>query len=250
MVIIPFSLIALKDRRYLGAFRPLAVSGHVSLFPLLFTAQEFPIKVVYTITWLIAFLLTFDKLAPAYVFAARSVFPLVHHTDHVQGRETSCLAARSILPLVHRHRHTTDCVLLAGSPARPRRQVRVLAAHVHQLVLCHWSRGQLDKLLGCILHLIARSLMYSSNKSSVLDNLQLHEILSSASKPRSCLTFTTYCCDLVALHMANTHQVRHCNTTSITHYLTGSVSLGTARQIISSMWSLKHMYPAREDRQP
>ena len=31
------SLIALKDRRYLGAFRPLAVAGHVSLFPLLFT---------------------------------------------------------------------------------------------------------------------------------------------------------------------------------------------------------------------
>jgi alpha-1,3-glucosyltransferase len=68
LVIIPFSLIALKDRRYLGAFRPLAVSGHVSLFPLLFTAQEFPIKVAYTIAWLIAFLLAFDKLAPAYVF--------------------------------------------------------------------------------------------------------------------------------------------------------------------------------------
>jgi alpha-1,3-glucosyltransferase len=37
LVIIPFSLLALKDRRYLGAFRPLAVAGHVSLFPLLFT---------------------------------------------------------------------------------------------------------------------------------------------------------------------------------------------------------------------
>ncbi|GAB7353515.1 hypothetical protein MBLNU459_g3960t2 [Dothideomycetes sp. NU459] len=65
LVIIPFSLIALKDRRYLGAFRPLAVSGHVSLFPLLFTAQEFPIKTVYTIFWLITFLLAFDQLAPA-----------------------------------------------------------------------------------------------------------------------------------------------------------------------------------------
>lgn len=39
LITIPFSLIALKDRRYLGAFRPLAVSGHVSLFPLLFTAR-------------------------------------------------------------------------------------------------------------------------------------------------------------------------------------------------------------------
>lgn len=65
LVIIPFSLIALKDRRYLGAFRPLAVSGHVSLFPLLFTPAEFPIKTAYTIFWLILFLVTFDHLAPA-----------------------------------------------------------------------------------------------------------------------------------------------------------------------------------------
>ncbi|RDW59503.1 alpha-1,3-glucosyltransferase-1 [Coleophoma cylindrospora] len=65
LVIIPFSLIALRDRRYLGAFRPLAVAGHVSLFPLLFTAAEFPIKTVYTIFWLVMFLLAFDRLAPA-----------------------------------------------------------------------------------------------------------------------------------------------------------------------------------------
>lgn len=65
LVIIPFSLIALRDRRYLGAFRPLAVAGHVSLFPLLFTAAEFPIKIVYTILWLVLFLLAFDRLAPA-----------------------------------------------------------------------------------------------------------------------------------------------------------------------------------------
>lgn len=65
LVIIPFSLIALKDRRHLSAFRPLAVSGHVSLFPLLFTPAEFPIKTVYTIFWLILFLIVFDNLAPA-----------------------------------------------------------------------------------------------------------------------------------------------------------------------------------------
>lgn len=64
LVIIPFSLLALKDRRYLGAFRPLAVAGHVSLFPLLFTAAEFPVKAVYTVSWLILFLLVFDRLAP------------------------------------------------------------------------------------------------------------------------------------------------------------------------------------------
>ncbi|KAF2768144.1 dolichyl pyrophosphate Glc1Man9GlcNAc2 alpha-1,3-glucosyltransferase [Teratosphaeria nubilosa] len=65
LVIIPFSLLALKDKRYLGAFKPLAVSGHVSLFPLLFTAMEFPIKAVYTVFWLIAVLTGFEYLAPA-----------------------------------------------------------------------------------------------------------------------------------------------------------------------------------------
>ncbi|KAK2070609.1 hypothetical protein P8C59_005089 [Phyllachora maydis] len=65
LVMIPFGLIALQDRRHLGAFRPLAVAGHVSLFPLLFTAAEFPIKTVYTIFWLILFMMVFDRLAPA-----------------------------------------------------------------------------------------------------------------------------------------------------------------------------------------
>lgn len=65
LVIIPFTLIALKDRRYFGAFRPLAVAGHVSLFPLLFTPAEFPIKTIYTIFWLLLFLMVFDRLAPA-----------------------------------------------------------------------------------------------------------------------------------------------------------------------------------------
>ncbi|KAI0399583.1 glycosyltransferase family 57 protein [Xylaria palmicola] len=65
LVLIPFSLIALTDRRHLSAFRPLAVSGHVSLFPLLFTAEEFPIKTVYTIFWLVLFLMASDRLAPA-----------------------------------------------------------------------------------------------------------------------------------------------------------------------------------------
>ena len=64
LVFIPFSLLALKDRRYLGAFRPLAVAGHVSLFPLLFTAAEFPVKTVYTMFWLVLFLSVFDRLAP------------------------------------------------------------------------------------------------------------------------------------------------------------------------------------------
>ncbi|PLB37007.1 dolichyl-P-Glc:Glc1Man(9)GlcNAc(2)-PP-dolichol alpha-1,3-glucosyltransferase ALG8 [Aspergillus candidus] len=64
LIIIPFSLIALKDRRYYSAFKPLAVAGHVSLFPLLFTAAEFPLKTVYTIFWLVLFLYVFDHVAP------------------------------------------------------------------------------------------------------------------------------------------------------------------------------------------
>jgi alpha-1,3-glucosyltransferase len=74
LVLIPFSLLALKDRRWLSAFRPLAVAGHISLFPLLFTAAEFPIKVGYTVAWLILFMYVFDRLAP--VPAKRRVFLL------------------------------------------------------------------------------------------------------------------------------------------------------------------------------
>lgn len=65
LVILPFLLLCLRDRRHLGAFRPLAIAGHVSLFPLLFTTQEFLIKTVYTVLWLVVFLAAFDRLAPA-----------------------------------------------------------------------------------------------------------------------------------------------------------------------------------------
>lgn len=41
------------------------MAGHVSLFPLLFTPAEFPIKTVYTVLWLVLFLIVFDRLAPA-----------------------------------------------------------------------------------------------------------------------------------------------------------------------------------------
>ncbi len=40
------------------------MAGHVSLFPLLFTAAEFPLKTVYTLLWLILFLFAFDRFAP------------------------------------------------------------------------------------------------------------------------------------------------------------------------------------------
>ena len=65
LTLIPFTLLALKDRRYLSAFRPLAVAGHLSLFPLLNTPVEFIVQLLYTTFWLILFLLLFDRLAPA-----------------------------------------------------------------------------------------------------------------------------------------------------------------------------------------
>lgn len=64
LIILPFSLIAAKDRRFLSAFRPLAVAGYVSLFPLLFKAAEFPIKAFYTLFWTLLFLVTYDRVTP------------------------------------------------------------------------------------------------------------------------------------------------------------------------------------------
>jgi alpha-1,3-glucosyltransferase len=65
LVLLPFSLLCVRDRRHFAAFVPLAVAGHVSLFPLLFTPHEWLIKVLYTVAWLLAFLSAFDELAPA-----------------------------------------------------------------------------------------------------------------------------------------------------------------------------------------
>lgn len=65
LVILPASLLCARDRRHYAAYVPLAVAGHVSLFPLLFTPHEWLIKVLYTGTWLVGFLKTFDELAVA-----------------------------------------------------------------------------------------------------------------------------------------------------------------------------------------
>ncbi|KAI5290566.1 glycosyl transferase [Ascosphaera acerosa] len=62
-ILLPMSLLALRDRRYLAAFHPLAVAGHLGLFPLLLGAQEAPLKFLYTLCWLVVFLLAFGRLA-------------------------------------------------------------------------------------------------------------------------------------------------------------------------------------------
>ncbi|KAF2400775.1 Dolichyl pyrophosphate Glc1Man9GlcNAc2 alpha-1,3-glucosyltransferase [Trichodelitschia bisporula] len=74
LIILPFTLIALRDRRHLAAFEPVAVAGHVSLFPLLFTAQEWFGKVAYTLLWLLVFGAAFDAVAPPSTHQRRHLF--------------------------------------------------------------------------------------------------------------------------------------------------------------------------------
>ncbi|KAK7208318.1 family 57 glycosyltransferase [Myxozyma melibiosi] len=64
LVIIPFSFLSLKDRRYLTPFYLLTVSGYISLFPLIFTSAEAFIKYLYTFTWIFVFYNVFGGLAP------------------------------------------------------------------------------------------------------------------------------------------------------------------------------------------
>jgi alpha-1,3-glucosyltransferase len=64
LILLPFSLLCIRDRRHFAAYMPLAVAGHVSLFPLLFGAQEWLVKVLYTAVWLTVFWAAFDELAP------------------------------------------------------------------------------------------------------------------------------------------------------------------------------------------
>ncbi|KAI9310274.1 glycosyltransferase family 57 protein [Dichotomocladium elegans] len=51
IVLIPFSLVAVSSTLHLRAFIILSVSGIYSLFPLLFTVAETPIKILFSLTW-------------------------------------------------------------------------------------------------------------------------------------------------------------------------------------------------------
>ncbi|KAK9470946.1 glycosyl transferase [Dipodascopsis tothii] len=72
LVLVPFTFLATKDRRFLVPFWALAAAGCVSLFPLLIAPAEAPIKYVYTVTWAIAFYVVFGEVAP--VGPTRRVF--------------------------------------------------------------------------------------------------------------------------------------------------------------------------------
>jgi alpha-1,3-glucosyltransferase len=62
LVIFPISFLALRDRRILAAFVPLAVAGYISLFPLIFTSGEELIKNIYTFVWFVIFMMAFNQL--------------------------------------------------------------------------------------------------------------------------------------------------------------------------------------------
>lgn len=55
LVIFPMSFVVTRDSQLLSAFKLLASCGYVSLFPLIFTSEEWLIKVVFTLLWSIVF---------------------------------------------------------------------------------------------------------------------------------------------------------------------------------------------------
>lgn len=74
LVIIPFSFLVVNDRRLLSSFMLLASAGYISLFPLLFKAQDFLIKVLYMIVWCIIYFFAFRKTTPLSSSGQRRVF--------------------------------------------------------------------------------------------------------------------------------------------------------------------------------
>ncbi|CAN6674576.1 dolichyl pyrophosphate Glc1Man9GlcNAc2 alpha-1,3-glucosyltransferase [Trichomonascus vanleenenianus] len=76
LVIFPMSFLALKDRRILQCFIPLAVAGYISLFPLIFTSGEALLKSLYTFVWFVMFLQSFNTLVRVSSAAKRRIFLL------------------------------------------------------------------------------------------------------------------------------------------------------------------------------
>lgn len=62
IVIFPISFLVTRDKRLLSSFNLLASCGYVSLFPLIFTPEEWLIKVVFTLLWYIIFYFHFRKV--------------------------------------------------------------------------------------------------------------------------------------------------------------------------------------------
>ncbi|WPK26145.1 hypothetical protein PUMCH_003492 [Australozyma saopauloensis] len=63
IVIFPATFLVLKDIRLLNCFSLLASCGYVSLFPLIYTCEEWLIKILYTLLWYIIYYFSFRKVA-------------------------------------------------------------------------------------------------------------------------------------------------------------------------------------------
>ncbi|GEQ69880.1 hypothetical protein JCM33374_g3556 [Metschnikowia sp. JCM 33374] len=62
LVIFPLTFLVTRDKRLLSSFNLLAACGHVSLFPLIFTCEEWLVKVVYTTLWYLIYYMVFRKV--------------------------------------------------------------------------------------------------------------------------------------------------------------------------------------------
>lgn len=62
LIIFPITFLVSRDMKLLGPFNLLVSSGHVSLFPLIFTCEEWTIKVVYTTLWYLIYYFNFKRV--------------------------------------------------------------------------------------------------------------------------------------------------------------------------------------------
>ncbi|PQE14336.1 hypothetical protein CJF30_00006924 [Rutstroemia sp. NJR-2017a BBW] len=122
LVIIPFSLIALKDRRYLSAFRPLAVAGHLQSFQSRLYIQSFGL------------------------YSSSSPSIALRQLRTKQG--SSYLID---LP----PQYTIDLVLFLGTSNRLWKDVGIPSIDVHKLLLCNWGGRKLGGIFGYILYELA-----------------------------------------------------------------------------------------------
>lgn len=62
LIIFPLTFLVPEDKRLLSSFNLLTACGHASLFPLIFTCQEWLVKVLYATLWYFVFYVVFRKV--------------------------------------------------------------------------------------------------------------------------------------------------------------------------------------------
>lgn len=62
IIIFPLSFLVMRDKRLLGPFNLLTSCGYVSLFPLIFTCEEWLIKFTYTLLWYVIYYFLFRNV--------------------------------------------------------------------------------------------------------------------------------------------------------------------------------------------